>query len=120
VSEFLEPANAARCEAAALALGKSRLDEALDPLKSCFERAHSTELRLQILLAIGILRRPAATDYLMELIASGSEPDAIAALSVLKIYKHDPHLRDRVATVVQERRSPALQARSQRDFRMDE
>jgi hypothetical protein len=51
--------------------------------------------RLQILLAIGILHRPAATDYLMELIASGSEPNAIAALSVLTIYKHDPNLRVR-------------------------
>ena len=38
VSEFLEPGDAARCEAAALALGKSRLPEALDPLKACWPR----------------------------------------------------------------------------------
>jgi hypothetical protein len=120
VTEFLEPTNAAGCEAAALALGKSRLAEALDPLKTCFERTHSAELRQQILLAIGILHRPAATDYLMDLIASGSEPNAIAALSVLTIYKHDPALRVRIAKLVQERGSPELQARSQRDFRMDE
>jgi HEAT repeat protein len=120
VTEFLEPARADQCEAAALALGKSRLAEALGPLKACFERAHSAELRQQILLAIGILRRPDANDYLMELIASGSESTAIAALSVLKIYKHDPHLRERVAKRVHEKGSRTLQARFERDFRSDE
>jgi hypothetical protein len=120
VTEFLEPMKADQCEAAALALGKSRLDEALDPLKSCFERAHSAELRQQILLAIGILRRPGANDYLLELVASGSEPTAITALSVLKIYKHDPHLCERIAKLVRERGSRTLQARFERDFRTDE
>src|SRR3954452_3836983 len=58
VTEFLEPSNAAACEAAALALGKSRLPEALDPLRACWQSSHSPELRHQILLAIAILRRP--------------------------------------------------------------
>jgi HEAT repeat protein len=120
VSGFLEPMKADQCEAAALALGKSRLAEALDPLKACFERAHSAELRQQLLLAIGILRQPAATDFLLELIASGSEPTAFAALSVLKIYKHDPHLRARIAKLVGEKGSRTLQARFERDFRTDE
>ena len=92
VTEFLEPSNPAACEAAALALGRSRLPEALDPLKECWQRSHSAELRQQVLLAIAILRRPAATDYLMELVASESEPTAIAALSALRIYKDDPRL----------------------------
>jgi HEAT repeat protein len=63
VTEFLEPSNPAACEAAALALGKSRLPEGLDPLKGCLQRCHSPELRRQILLAIAILRRPSATDF---------------------------------------------------------
>jgi hypothetical protein len=120
VTEFLEPNSAAQCEAAALALGKSRLAEALDPLKACLERSHSPELRQRILLAIAILRRPSATDYLIELVASDSEPTATAALSALKIYKHDPHLRERIAKRVHESGSPALQARFERDFRSDE
>ena len=62
-----------RCEAAAMALGRSRLAEALDPLKECLERCHSAELRQQLLLAIAILRRPAATDYLIELVATAEE-----------------------------------------------
>ena len=75
VTEFLEPSNPAACEAAALALGKSRLPEALDPLKACWQRCHSPELSQQVLLAIAILRRPGAIDYLMELVASETGTD---------------------------------------------
>src|SRR5206468_1311753 len=52
VTEFLEPSNAAACEASALALGKSRLPEALGPLRACWQRSHSPELRQHVLLAI--------------------------------------------------------------------
>jgi HEAT repeat protein len=119
VSEFLDPHGAA-CEAAILALGKSRLPEALDPLKTCWQQCHSPTLRQQILLAIAILRRPSAIDFLMELVASESESTAIAALSALKIYKHDPNLRERIAKLVLDQGSRTLQAAFDRDFRKDE
>jgi hypothetical protein len=120
VTEFLEPSNAAACESAALALGKSRLPEALDPLKGCWPRCHSPALRQQILLAIAILRRPGAIDYLTDLVASESELDTLAVLSALKIFKNDPRLRERIAKLVQERGSSTLQARFDRDFQLDE
>jgi hypothetical protein len=117
VTEFLGPGDPATCEAAAMALARSRLPEALEPLKECVERAHSSELRQHVLLAIAILRQPAATDYLVELVASESEPEASAALSALRIFKEDPRLRERIAQAVRERESPALQAAFDRDFR---
>jgi HEAT repeat protein len=117
VAEFLDPSNAAACEAAAMALGRSRLPEALDPLKECWQRSHSTELRQHILLAIAILRRPDATDYLMELVASDEESNASDALSALRIFKDDPRLRERIAGLVQERGSRTIQATFDRDFR---
>jgi hypothetical protein len=120
VSEFLEPGNAAKCEAAALALGKSRLLEALEPLKACWPRSHSAEVIQQVLLAIAMLRLPIATDYLLQLVASESEASAAAALSALKIHNYDPRLRQRIAKVLDERGSPTLQARFDRDFRSDE
>jgi HEAT repeat protein len=120
VSEFLEPGNAAKCEAAALALGKSRLPEALDPLKVCWPQAHSSEVRQQVLLAIAMLRLPLAIDYLVELVASESEPTAIAALSALKIHNYDPRLRERIAKVLHVSERPTLQARFDRDFPADE
>jgi hypothetical protein len=116
VAEFLDPANVVACEAATMALGRSRLAEALDPLKNCWQRAHSVELRQIILLAIAILRRPAAVEYLMKIVASEPESDSINALSALKINKDDPHLRERVAALVQERGSPKLRAAFDREF----
>src|SRR4051794_13128112 len=52
VAEHLDPGNAVVCEAAAMTLGRSRLAEALGPLKDCLQRSHSAELRQHILLAI--------------------------------------------------------------------
>lgn len=115
VTEFLEPIHPAACEAAALALGRSRLPEALEPLKACWPRCVFPELRQQVLLAIAILRRPAAVDYLMELVASESEPTALAALSALQIFKSDPRVRERIARLVQERGSLKIQACFERD-----
>jgi HEAT repeat protein len=116
VSEFLDPGNVVACEAAAMALGRSRLAEALDPLADCWRRARSGELRQHVLLAIAILRRPAAVDYLMGLVASEPEPDSITALSALTIYKDDPCLSERVGALVQERGSPKLRAAFDREF----
>ncbi|SIO65053.1 HEAT repeat [Singulisphaera sp. GP187] len=116
VAEFLDPGNPPACEAAAMALGRSRLAEALDPLRDCWERSHSDELGRHILLAIAILRRPTAMDFLADLVASESEPDAIAALSALGIYKDDPRLGERIAEVVRGRGSPRLQAAFEREF----
>lgn len=116
VAGYLDPSDPAACEAAALALGKSRLPEAFEPLLACWPRCHSPELRQQVLLAIAILRRPGPTDYLMDLVASEAEPTAIAALSALRIFQGDPRLRDRIAGLVRGRGSPKLQACFDRDL----
>ena len=116
VDTFLNPNNAAGCEAAAMALGKSRLAEALDPLKECLQRCRSAELRRHLLLAISIIRRPAPIDYLIELVATEEEPLAVDALSALRIHKDDPRIHERIANIVRERSSRALQAGFDREF----
>jgi hypothetical protein len=119
VSEFLTPDDPARCEAAALALGKSRLPDALDPLKACWPRCLSSALRQRVLLAVAMMRLPAAIDYLVDLVASDSEKDATAAMSALKIHNYDPRLRERLEPVVRKTGSRTLQAQFDRDFRPD-
>jgi hypothetical protein len=116
VTQFLDDEDSARCEAAALALGKSRLPDALDPLKSCFDRCASRELQDQILLAISMLRQPTAIDYLIELVASQPQPTASAALTALKIHSHDPRLRERIAGVVKQRAIRGLNDQFEREF----
>ncbi len=120
VAGFLDAGGAARCEAAVLALGKSRLPAALDALTSCLMRRAYPELEDQILLAIAMLRLPAAIDYLIERVATESERVAAAALGALKIHSHDPRLRERIAGLVQQRGLRSLQDRFARDFRADE
>ncbi len=120
VAGFLEPGNAAHCEAAALALGKSRLPEALEPLKACWRQSLFSEAGPQVLLAIAMLRLPAAIDYLVELVASDSEKEATSALSALKIHNYDPRLRDRLAQVVQKAGSRTVRVAFERDFPADD
>ncbi len=119
-AEFLDSAGPARCEAAVLALGKSRLPGAFEALKSCWTRRAYPELDDQVLLAIAMLRLPAAIEYLLERVASDSERFAAAALTALRIHSHDPKLRQRVAGLVKQRGSRSLQERFDRDFRGDE
>ncbi len=119
VSGFLDPDDSACCEAAALALGKSRLPDALEPLKACWPRSFTSELRERVLLAIAMLRLPAAIDHLLEIVGSDSEKDALSALSALKIHNYDPRLRDRLEPIVRKTGDRALQARFDRDFPRD-
>jgi len=120
VSEFLDSGGPTRCEAAVLALGKSRLPGALEALKSCWARRAYPELTDQILLAISMLRLPAAIDYLLDRVASDPERFAAAAVTALRIHSHDPKLRERVAGLVQQRGIRSLQERFDRDFQSDE
>ena len=116
VAGFLDRADPAAGEAAALALGRSRLAEALEPLAACWPRARSAELRQHVLLAIALLRRPAAIDHLAGLVAAEPEPVAIAALAALRIGRDDPRLRERIAALVRDRASGPIRAAFERDF----
>jgi HEAT repeat protein len=117
VAEYLDPASPVACEAAAMALGKSRLAEAFEPLADCWRRAHSGELKQHLLLALALLRRPAALDFLVELVANGEEPDAVSAISALSIYKDDLRLRERIETILEGRAGSALQIAFGREYR---
>ena len=119
VVQFLDSGETATCEAAILALGRSRLPEAFALLKACRLR-HPIGLNEEIFLAMAMLRLPVATDYLLELVATPGETSALAALSALMIYGYDPALRERIADAVQKGGSPALRAKFDRASKTDE
>jgi HEAT repeat protein len=116
VCGFLDPLEPDRCEAAALALGKTRLPGALEALKACAERSYQPALKEQLLLAISMMRLPAAIDFLVELVASDSEKTALAAISALKFHRYDSRLCERLALAVKKTGSRVLQTRLDRDF----
>ena len=108
VAEFLEHADAAIVEGALIALGNSHRPEAFEILRSYWQRNTRPDVRETTLLAISLLRLPAATDFLIDLVKHAPEPTAAEAIPALAIYFYDKRLRERVAAVVKERSSRQL------------
>jgi hypothetical protein len=96
VAGFLFDANEQICELAALALSGSRLEQAFDLLKSCWEQTINVELRRTLLLAVAMLRQDKAIDFLISLVAQGRDIDAKDAIAALDIYREDGELWQRV------------------------
>src|SRR5208283_3937636 len=105
-------------EAAILALGRSHLPAAFGVLSAFWNRQPPVVLRETVLLAMVMLRLPAATEFLIDLVATGPEAASLAALSALKIHAHDTKLRQRIAAVIQQKNTPSLRARFEKDFRI--
>ena len=62
-----------------------------------------------------MLRLPAANSFLLELIGSGQEKTASAALSALMIYRYDPTLKQQIAEAVHKSGNGGLRAKFERD-----
>jgi HEAT repeat protein len=101
VAEFLERGAGEVVEAAALALGDSKMAEAFPVLAAAFERNPASQSA--ILWAMGLLRNDEAVGFLLERLEAGRERTAAAALQALAIYKGDEAIRNRVAEVVERR-----------------
>jgi hypothetical protein len=108
----------ANCEAAIIALGRSRLPAALDLLKACRQR-HPIGLDDEIFLAMAMLRLPSSTDFLLEVVTKDQERTALAALSALMIHRYDSTLRERIAEAVHENGSDTLRSKFVRESAMD-
>lgn len=114
-AEFLNSRDEAVRHAAVMALGRSRLPRAFELLKTLIE-PDSVQTDSTIFVAIGMLRIPAANEFLHGLIASGSEPNASAALTALLVYRYDPSLRQALVKAVQKSGRREFQDRIERDL----
>ena len=95
VAGFLKSDPETRAEAA-LALGSSRLPEALDILRQTWDTARGEEFRAAILRALSISRQESALEFLLNLVADGREADAKSSLEALKLHRDSPDIRRRV------------------------
>lgn len=111
----LEDRGEARAESAALALGQSRIAEALLPLQR-FCEAQLASRRRVALLSIGLLRSAAGTEYLLEQLEQAPVAAAAFAVASLAISRHDPALRRRVEQAVERRALPLLDEAFARAF----
>ena len=108
VAEFLSDEAPELRDAAALALGESRLPAALGPLRDAFDRERDAASRKAIVLAVAMLRTPEAVEWLVRLVEFAPLPDAAAAVEALRSYRSDAALAARVKSLVTGRRTAAL------------
>ena len=103
-------------EAAALALGGSRVKEALPILIGWWERTFDPTLRRSALLAIAMLKQDEAIEFLLSLVGDGAAMHAGAAIRGLALYRHDPKLRARVAGLVEKRDEKPVREAFEQEF----
>jgi hypothetical protein len=104
---FVASALASGEEIAAIALGESRLPEALTALKSGLTTARGTA-QDTVLLGVALLRLEEANAFLIELIERAPEPRAAAAIGALALHRHNEALAAKVRAVVEARGSKRL------------
>jgi HEAT repeat protein len=109
VAEFLDAADAALQEGAALALGSSRRPEAFLVLKAVWNRPLRPSPDV-LCVALALLRLPAATDFLLSVVAEEPQATAAAAVAALAVHRYDQRIRQRAAAAVAASGHAALRA----------
>jgi len=108
VGEALGSGDAA-AEAAAIALGESRLPEAVPLLQRALATAGASRHDEGLLLGLALHRSDEASAHLLSLIEQAPEARAAAALNALALHRHDDRLAARVRAAVAARGSKRLQ-----------
>lgn len=103
VAAYLRDGDDALAQAAALALGGSRLPGAFAVLRAADESLVGGRTRQTRLLAIALLRDAEAWAYLLRLVAKGSRAEATDAARALLTFRHDEELTARVQAAARER-----------------
>ncbi len=116
-ARFLASDDPVVVEAAAMALGESRLEEAFAPLAERYRRGADRRLEQTLLIAISMLRREPGLEYLLSLVKDGNQGRAIQAISALAIHRRDNAVREQTAAALA-RRGDGGQLRSvfEREF----
>jgi HEAT repeat protein len=96
VSGYLRHEDEALREFAALALGESRLADALTQLRAAWEDAVGTGTRGALIRAAALHRSEAAFDWLLDIIAGGSSAQAQAAEEALAVYERNTRLIEQI------------------------
>lgn len=104
---FVNSEYIAIAEAALLALGSSRLPEALEVLKTKWVQT-AGPLRKTVLLAIGMVRSDAAVEFLLGLLADCTQAMAKDVFAGLALFRDNEKIRSRVEIVVASRNEKSI------------
>jgi HEAT repeat protein len=109
VADFLNRHDTEVAEAAAMALGESRRQEAWPILREAYARPGLQSIQTAIIWGIAMLRVDEGIDFLVERVSQDRERAGAAAVEALALYRGDPSIRDRVEKGVAERKSLILE-----------
>jgi HEAT repeat protein len=109
LGEFLEDSEPDIRMSAALALGETRQPEALELLRGRVPFERDDDARRNLLVAVSLLRLPAAIDWLVSRVSEASIQDAAWAIEALAMYRRDAAVADRVKAAAGERKDPQLE-----------
>jgi hypothetical protein len=103
VAAYFRHEEAALAEAAALAIGGSRLPGAFAVLRDAEDAFVGASRRIR-LLAIALVREPEAWAFLLECVADGARPEAEDAARALATFRHDRELASKLREAVASRK----------------
>ncbi len=108
VSEFLAERDGEIREEAALAMGTSRLPEAVTALIQTWEQSRSVHSSDPLLRALGASRQESAIEFLTGLIRGGEQPEALAGLRALEVQRDSAEIYRKVANAVAIRQESSI------------
>ena len=116
VEEFLDSADDDVCAEAALALGSSRIPEALAILKKAWKRAPDWSRKQVVLRGISASRLPEAIEFLLDLLNTGRASEAGQALDALALHRDSPEIKKMVEEAIVRKSDKALHEQFRRIF----
>jgi len=109
ISGFLQCDDDVLRESAALALGESRLDDALDVLIDISDNLMSVDpLVPSFYRAIALQRKEKAYDYLLDKITTAAAQQACHASAALSMYNYNQELKDKIIAIGKKRKLKSL------------
>jgi HEAT repeat protein len=102
LAELLDRASEDVRTEAALALGSSRLPEAVEALEQAWETARDPDLRYAVARAIGASRLERGLVFLLAVVKRGRAAEARMALEALSLHRESPEIWRRVEETVAE------------------
>ena len=115
LSSFLRKGGHEARGEAALALGSSRLPEAVRELKAALDDTRDAGFREVLMRALSLSRDPDALDLLLTIVKTGRAVEATAALEALAVHGARPDIRASAAEAVRER-PPEIRGQFQKLF----
>jgi hypothetical protein len=110
IAKLLDSENDDIAAEAGLAIGSSRTDEAYTLLKQKWDSDLSPASRQRLLLPLAMLRRPEATQLLLDVIRRSSAPMACSAIDALGMYRSDPEVKAQVTEAIEDREDAVKRA----------